>query len=371
MSGRTYYEQLPDPDIAPIVERFRQAFSAQADELTLLAARTTGTPVAHHREEMGNVLATLGLLLLPRQPPHGCRFRSRGRVLIGLPANEPLVMPSVLACAGLIGGNTVQLRPATSTRPVVERLVALLTAQGVPDGRLALLGPDKSLVEPAIRAADHVLWVGSSATCKLIAGQALAASVTFTTEAEGFDVGVVDETLDETELRRAADDVVSSVTCHDGQACRALRAVLVPARLAASFRALIHESVARLRIGPADDPATDATHPPEIVESAALVYPTAVPFTSRLEIVPYRDEADVAATLERNPFGLSAAFFTRRSVADVLDGPAGHARVGRVLVNVPPKPVDPSVPWGGYRRTGSGPHDPVLDFVDLASVYRR
>jgi acyl-CoA reductase-like NAD-dependent aldehyde dehydrogenase len=371
MSARAFFEHLPDPATAPAVERFRQAFGAQADELTMLAARVTGTPVAHHREEMANVLATLQLLLLPRQPPHGCLFRARGRVLIGLPGNEPLAMPSVLACAGLLGGNVVQLRPATSTRPVVERLVALLLAQGVPDGRLTLLGADKALVEPAIRASDHVVWVGSSATCKLIAAQALAASVTFTTEAEGFDVGVVDETLDEAELRRAAGDVVSSVTCHDGQACRALRAVLVPARLAARFRALVDEAVARLRIGPAEDAATEATRLPEILESAALNFPTAVPFTSRLEIVPYREEADVVSALERNPFGLSVAFFTRRAVSDVLSGPAGHARVGRVLVNVPPRPVDPTVPWGGYRRTGSGPHDPVLDFVDVASVYRR
>ncbi|MEE8408468.1 MAG: 3,4-dehydroadipyl-CoA semialdehyde dehydrogenase [Myxococcota bacterium] len=161
------------------------------------------------------------------------------------------------AAVALLAGMPVVTKPATSTAPVVCRMVEILIEAGVlPDGVLSLvLGGGSDLLEH-VTGQDVVAFTGSADTGILIRSRenVLRQSVRVGVEADslnacvyGPDVGPDSETHD-----MFVRDVVREMTQKAGQKCTAIRRIFVPKEKLETVAAELRDRLAETRVG---DPA--------------------------------------------------------------------------------------------------------------------
>jgi RHH-type proline utilization regulon transcriptional repressor/proline dehydrogenase/delta 1-pyrroline-5-carboxylate dehydrogenase len=190
-------------------------------------------------------------------------YLPRGVVGVIAPWNFPLAIISGMAAAALATGNTVLLKPAEQAVAMGHWLWELLTAAGVPANVVQFLPGRGSVTGAAIVEHPHVamiVFTGSRETGLLINQQAAAASLhapqvkRVVAEMGGKNAIVVDDSAD---LDEAVAGVVKSAFGFAGQKCSACsRAIVLPA-IYDTFVDRLLAAVHTLRIGPAEDPATD------------------------------------------------------------------------------------------------------------------
>ncbi|MBI2756536.1 MAG: L-glutamate gamma-semialdehyde dehydrogenase [Chloroflexi bacterium] len=178
------------------------------------------------------------------------------------PWNFPLAIALGMTAAVLVGGNCVVLKPASLTPVIAARFVDLLEAAGLPPGVLTFLPGSGAeigdfLVEhPRTR---FIAFTGSRAVgtrlyeraARVQPGQRWLKRVV--AELGGKDAIVVDETAD---LDAAAEGIVASAYGFQGQKCSAASRAIVLGAVYADVVQRVAERTEALRLGPAEDPAT-------------------------------------------------------------------------------------------------------------------
>src|SRR6185295_15567951 len=98
------------------ISEFLRDFIEQKQQLTLLATKLTKTSHAYHLADHAHAVEVMEYLLHSEvQAERNILFRPKGRVLIGLSANEPLIVSVVPIVAALLAGNSVVVRPSSKT----------------------------------------------------------------------------------------------------------------------------------------------------------------------------------------------------------------------------------------------------------------
>jgi|YNPBryulayer2012_1023412.scaffolds.fasta_scaffold01600_4 acyl-CoA reductase-like NAD-dependent aldehyde dehydrogenase len=369
MIERGFYSVLPIQSRTVAALAFHALLDNRQEELARASADTTKTPIKHHLEDVLHARVALEALLEPLSPEPGCLWRSKGIVVLGLSANEPLIVGIVPVFASYLAGNTTLVRPASKNRKFMTLLLELMYESGVEPTMIRLIPQDLAELDAAITAADHVVWFGSSDTCVAVGKKALDAHVTFIGEAEGYDIAIFDETVSESSLPCFTDWVIRSIARHDGQTCQAIRAILVHEDVFSAVDMHLRHAIERLVIGEYNDPKSDCTARPVLEYGPIDPYPEQSPFCATARVAIYTNEYALSNLLTRNPFALSVAYFSSRAFAELQSGPLSFCRVGRIVFNADPYHVDPRRPWGGYRRSGtSGPTRWLSKFADLTVI---
>ncbi|MFT5481662.1 MAG: RHH-type proline utilization regulon transcriptional repressor/proline dehydrogenase [Halieaceae bacterium] len=240
----------------------------------------------HRYELMGLCVKEAGKTLLDavaelREAVDFCRYYAdlaqsqgelpgRGVVFCVSPWNFPLAIFLGQISAALVAGNTVVAKPAEQTTLIAQRVMALISECGFPEGVIELVqGPGRPvgevmLPDPRIRA---VMFTGSTATGQLMA-RVLA-------DRDELDIPLVAETggqnamiVDSTALpEQVVDDVVRSGFHSAGQRCSALRVLFLQEDIADQVCTMIAGAMAELTIG---DPANLATDVGPVIDAAAL-----------------------------------------------------------------------------------------------------
>ena len=365
-----WFDELPDPLIVDAIPRFLERFLARRGELAGLAANLCRTPIAHHLEDVDDSIAECAVLASHRleAEPRVAR-QPRGAVLVGLSANEPLVVGVIPIVAGLLYGNRLRVRPSRQNVAIMDEIVGELWNAGVPRDRVELVSFDPRAIGSGFDAMDHVVWFGSADSCRSVLKQAADANLGCTLEAEGFDVAIVEESVEPESLALAARFIIRSVARHSGQICQAIRAVVVAAARFDEFLVMLQREASALKIGPAGDRSTEITVPFVIDVQSSLAFPDSAPFEPRMLVAPFASDGELQSLLRQNPYGLSISVFTSSPPESTFRSYAAIARVGRILVNCDPRHVDPVLPWGGYRRSGSGPATWADKFTDIVIRY--
>jgi len=399
-------------DRAAVLRRAAALLRDRRLELTALAVREAGKPwpeadadvceaidfftyYADGAEELG---AGRALLQLPGER-NALRYTGRGVVAVISPWNFPLAIAAGMAAAALATGNAVVLKPAEQTPACAKAVVDALHAAGVPHAALALLPgddePGKALVaHPGVHA---IAFTGSCAAgltiletaAKVVPGQRHIKKVV--AEMGGKNAIIVDADAD---LDDAVPAIVKSAFGFAGQKCSAASRVLVHEQIADALEERLRGAIATLRVGPAEDFATDVpavidresqqriarygarTRDGFYVEPTLLVEPPAAvreeeifgPVLS-LETVP---DVDTACDLvDASPFGLTGGLFSRSpaTIARVsARSPVGNLYVNREITGA----MVGRQPFGGGRLSGTGPKaggpDYLLQFVDAHAV---
>jgi RHH-type proline utilization regulon transcriptional repressor/proline dehydrogenase/delta 1-pyrroline-5-carboxylate dehydrogenase len=195
----------------------------------------------------------------------------RGITGVIAPWNFPLAIPAGMVAAALATGNAVVLKAAEQSPACAKALVDVLHEAGVPGDALSLLpggdAPGRALVaDPRVHT---LVFTGSCAAGLQILEQAARIAPgqrhikRVVAEMGGKNCVIVDADAD-------LDDVVpallTSAFAFAGQKCSAASRVLVHQRIAAALVQRLAGAVATLRVGPAEDFASDV---PAVIDAAA------------------------------------------------------------------------------------------------------
>lgn len=369
MIPRGFYSTLPFVSRVEALQRFLTKFESQAEEMIRFSALSTKTPIKHHIGDFEHTKEAMRALLRQEQSRSNCLWRPKGRVLIGLSANEPLIVGLVPVAAALLIGNYVLLRPSSANRTFEEIIVSMLIESGIPSDALILLPPERHQVEQVLPKCDHVVWFGAAQTCTVIAHLAVEHHISYVLDAEGFDLAIFEQSVPEHHLTQYASWVINSITRHDGQTCQAIRGILIHEQQADAVVKALNAVSRTLQVGLFDDPNTDCTSLPNLVHNSRIEFPQQAPFKSMASISQYSTEDELSRIISENPYGLSIVVFTGDQQQAVLEGPVRFSRVGRLVINADPSQVDPAQPWGGYRKSGSsGPEYWLSKFADRVVI---
>jgi RHH-type transcriptional regulator, proline utilization regulon repressor / proline dehydrogenase / delta 1-pyrroline-5-carboxylate dehydrogenase len=199
------------------------------------------------------------------------RLRGRGPTAVISPWNFPLSISCGMASAALVMGNPVLYKPAEQSPACGWALVELLREAGVDADALALLPGGGELgrwlvAEPRIAT---IAFTGSVAVGLEIQRRAHAAEgqlqiKRIVAELGGKNCVLVDSDVD---LDEAVPAIVRSAYGYAGQKCSAAARVLVHEAIADRLAERLAGSVELLRVGPAEDFATEV---PALIDRDAV-----------------------------------------------------------------------------------------------------
>src|SRR5438874_10394142 len=191
---------------------------------------------------------------LPSQKAMGLVVRRPiGVVGASVPCNFPLTLMANKIAPAMAVGNTVVVKPASTTPLATLRLVALMHEGGLPPGVLNVVtGPGSVVGEELIRnpLVRKIGFTGETGTGKQVARRAAEELKHVTLELGGSDAAIV---CDDADLELAARTVAIGRFFNAGQACLAVKRVFVFDSVADEFIAKIAARAQRLKIGSGAD----------------------------------------------------------------------------------------------------------------------
>ncbi len=172
------------------------------------------------------------------------------------PWNFPAAMVTRKGAAALAAGCTVVLKPSELTPLIALALGHLALLAGVPAGVLNIVTGLPATVgavltgDPRIR---KLTFTGSTAVGKLLAAQCAPTLKRLSLELGGNAPFIV---FDDADLDAAVEGLMLSKFRNTGQTCVCANRILVQDGVYDRFAAMLAQRVARLRVGPGTDPAS-------------------------------------------------------------------------------------------------------------------
>jgi len=383
----------------------KNVIKANKSELTELIIGEAGKPRGYAEVEIERSIATLDFAAEEARRLGGevvpMNFAGgKGReaytkrfpigVILGIsPFNFPLNLALHKIAPAIAAGNTILIKPSPFTPLILNRLVELAVAAGLPKGIFQVVNGDNDVSEFLVTHKDISLlsFTGSPQIGWMLKEKAGKKKVVLEL---GGNAGVlVDETSD---LGRAARTIASGAFLYAGQICISTQRVVIVESVYEEFKKLLLEATQKLKVG--DPRAEGVTVGPMIskehfervlgwieeakskgasvlcggtpvAEGHYVIAPTLIENTSEEDKV-YCDEVfgPVAvlekvkdykrglAALNSTRFGLQAGYFTER--IDRLKLAFDEVEVGGLMINnVPGFRID-HMPYGGVKDSGLG-----------------
>ena len=394
-----------------IFKRAENILARRASEAGRLIAMEKGSPYPESLAvEVFGALQSLnyygenqGRLLRPRQAGHHTplffnksgtfHFHPLGPTLIISPWNFPFLIPFCDILSSLTAGNTVVLRPSTTT-PLTALLIGeVFVEAGLPPGVLNVVPCRIPQAEAMIvdRDVQTVMFTGSVGIGKRVMELCSRNLTNLTLELGGKDPMIV---LKDADLERAARGAVWTAFMNCGQSCGSIERAYVARDVADAFIARVVELAGQVRVGNPLDSGVDmgpmatagqlkvveehiadalakgarilvggervAGLPGYFIEPTVLtsvdhtmLVMTEETFGPTLPIMVF-DHPDEAVTLANDSvYGLTASVWTRdRKQAAWF---AERLEAGSVTINDHMYSfVEPRAIWGGIKQTGMG-----------------
>ena len=172
------------------------------------------------------------------------------------PFNFPVMVPLWMTANALACGNAMILKPSEKDPSAALLLAELLAEAGLPAGVFNVLQGDGGTVGALLEhpGIDAVSFVGSTPIATSIYSRATAAGKRAQALGGAKNHMVV---LPDADLDVAADAAVSAAYGSAGERCMAVSVVVAVGEIADPLVAAIAERMAKLVIGPGDDPASE------------------------------------------------------------------------------------------------------------------
>ncbi|MFI4881572.1 MAG: aldehyde dehydrogenase family protein [Phycisphaerales bacterium JB064] len=244
------------------VRRFRRAVVAGQDELIALAGEEVRKDAFEtlvsdivpllssckwHERHAGRVLRTRRLRggsVWQIGQRHWVRREPLGLVGIIATWNYPVQLLGIQLVQAIVAGNLVVVKPSERCPRTQARLLEMARDAGLDDGVLRVLGSSREAGAAMLRdePLDHLVFTGSTAVGREIAGTLGTKLIPSTLELSGRDSAIV---LADADVELAARSIGAAVRLNAGQTCMAPRRVLVDARVIDRFVGALRAEVAK------------------------------------------------------------------------------------------------------------------------------
>ncbi len=341
-----------------------------------------------------------------------CRylFQPLGPSLVISPWNFPFMIPFLDVISELTAGNTVVLRPSTSTPFTALAIGEMMIEAGLPPGVLNIvpcrvLQAEEMIVNPAVQS---IAFTGSVPIGKRIMELASRNLTNVVLELGGKDPMIV---LRDADVELAARGAAWAAFMNTGQSCASIERAYVAREVADEFTGRVVEITRALKMGNPMEPDVDIgpmenmgqlkvveEHIREAREKGAGIlcggarlddqpgyfYPPTVlgrvdhtmkimteeTFGPVLPIMAFSDVEEAIALANDSHYGLTASVWTRDKktasrMAERLE--AGGVTINDHMVTF----NEPKAIWGGIKQTGMGrTHGPygLLEIINIKFV---
>lgn len=310
-----------------------------------------------------------------------------GVIAVITPFNRPLNQVVVKVAPAVAANNAVVLKPSEKTPLSALAFAELFASVGFPPEMLGVVTGDPHVLSDVLISSplvDVISFTGSVRIGESVAQRAGMKKLLL--ELGGNDPLFV---LEDADLALAAKLAADGAVATAGQACRAVKRIIVMESVADAFAHALVEAVARKRYGDPYDPTTDVgpvIDEPAAVEverrcaravddgawllwggrrDGALLQPTVLDHVDpRSTLVAQETFGPVApivrvggldeaiATANGTPYGLQAGVVTRDATAFLRI--ARELHVGGVALLDGPNFDSPFIPFGGVKKSGLG-----------------
>ncbi|MEM4383387.1 MAG: aldehyde dehydrogenase family protein [Candidatus Caldarchaeum sp.] len=251
---------------AEILTTVAHQIQASEDKLARLLTMEQGKTIAESRAELRmtshalEYYATLATHSRDRyirldEGEHGFVWKSPIGVCAAIsPWNAPVVLSIVKVAPALAGGNTVVLKPASTTPLTVLEVGALFVRAGLPKGVLNIVvGPGAIVGETLIRnpKVRKIAFTGETETGKHVMEVAAKGLKRVTLELGGSDPMIV---CDDADLDSAVNACVLGRYRNAGQTCNSVKRLYITKGIAQTFVRKLVERVNSIVVGNGLDP---------------------------------------------------------------------------------------------------------------------
>jgi aldehyde dehydrogenase (NAD+) len=392
---RSSWSKLPGRERAKYLYRIARILQERSREFAVVESMNSGKPIKESRDVDVPLAAAhffyyagwadkLEYAFPHREP------RSLGVAAQIIPWNFPLLMLAWKIAPALAAGNTVVLKPA-STTPLTAYLFADVVRQAdLPPGVVNIItGPGEIGMELVTHPdVDKVAFTGSTAVGKMIARAIAGTEKKVTLELGGKAANIV---FDDAPLDQAIEGIINGIYFNQGEVCCAGSRLFVQESVSEPLIDKLKARLSTLRVGDPLDKNTDVgainsagqlAKVQELVESgiaegAEIFQPdcqlpdrgfffvptlfTGVSQSHRiaqeeifgpvLSVLTFRTPEEAIEKANNTPYGLSAGVWTEKGSR--IFKMVAAMRAGVVWANTFNR-FDPTSPFGGYKESGHG-----------------
>jgi aldehyde dehydrogenase (NAD+) len=389
------WSKLPGSERAKYLYRIARIIQERSREFAVVETMNSGKPIKESRDVDVPLSAAhffyyagwadkLEYAFPNREP------RSLGVAAQVIPWNFPLLMLAWKIAPALAAGNTVVLKPA-STTPLTAYLFADVVRQAeLPPGVVNIItGPGEIGMELVSHPdVDKVAFTGSTAVGKQIARAVAGSHKKVTLELGGKAANIV---FDDAPLDQAIEGIINGIYFNQGEVCCAGSRLFVQESVYEPLLGKLKNRLATLRVGDPLDKNTDVgainsraqlDRVTELVqagvdEGAEIFQPecelpdrgfyfvptlfTGVSQSHRiaqeeifgpvLSVLTFRTPEEAVEKANNTPYGLSAGVWTEKGSR--IFKMVSAMRAGVVWANTFNR-FDPTSPFGGYKESGFG-----------------
>ncbi|TSD93432.1 succinate-semialdehyde dehydrogenase (NADP(+)) [Skermania sp. ID1734] len=256
------WAQRPVAERVRIIRRFHDLVLREQDAILDIVQTETGKARAHAFDEVSDVAVNARYYAKTAAKLLGTRRRAgvlplltqveelrrpKGVVAVISPWNYPLALSASDALPALIAGNAVISRPDNQTALAALWAAELAERAGLPKGLWqVVLGRGAVVGNELIARADYVDYTGSTATGRVIAGQAAQRLIGYSLELGGKNPMLV---LADADVATAARTAIRACFSSAGQLCESMERIYVHTDVYDEFVPAFVEAVRGMRLG--------------------------------------------------------------------------------------------------------------------------
>ncbi|MHA2609933.1 MAG: aldehyde dehydrogenase family protein [bacterium JZ-2024 1] len=256
------WSRTPAEERANILFRAAELIESQKKEIAVLLTQEQGKPVSESEREIEHFLHGLRFYAGLANKIRGAYVPMADSTLYGMvlkqpigvcgaivPWNFPLTLMGTKVGPALTAGNTVVIKPASTTPLATLKVTGLMQQAGLPPGAVNVVtGPGSVVGEALLQhpAVRRIAFTGETKTGKRIAEVAGKGIKRISLELGGSDPMIVCEDAD---MKKALTGASVGRFYNCGQACLAIKRLYLMESIADDFIAQLVEKVRRLKVG--------------------------------------------------------------------------------------------------------------------------
>ncbi|HJP72577.1 MAG TPA: aldehyde dehydrogenase family protein [Candidatus Limnocylindria bacterium] len=389
------WSKLPGSERAKYLYRIARIIQERSREFAVVETLNSGKPIKESRDVDVPLAAAHFFYYAGWADKLAYAFPNRDPRSLGvaaqiIPWNFPLMMLAWKIAPALAAGNTVVLKPA-STTPLTAYLFADVVRQAdLPPGVVNIITGPGEIGMDLVRHPDvnKVAFTGSTAVGKMIARAVAGSDKKLTLELGGKAANIV---FDDAPIDQAIEGIINGIYFNQGEVCCAGSRLFVQESVYEPLLEKLKARLSTLRVGDPLDKNTDVgainsagqlAKVQELVQSgieegAEIFQPdcqlpdrgfffvptlfTGVSQSHRiaqeeifgpvLSVLTFRTPDEAIEKANNTPYGLSAGVWTEKGSR--IFKMVAAMRAGVVWANTFNR-FDPTSPFGGYKESGYG-----------------